>query len=73
MAFGQGARAALPIYGKLMRKIYDNGNLGITEKDTFDIPATYSPCDDGLQALPNAEDILYPEDENILEADDAFF
>lgn len=73
MAFGQGARAALPIYGKLMRKIYDNGKLGIAEKDTFDIPANYSPCDDGLQALPDAEDILYPEDENLLEADDAFF
>ena len=55
------------------RKIYDNGKLGIAEKDTFDIPANYSPCDDGLQALPDAEDILYPEDENLLEADDAFF
>lgn len=73
MAFGQGARAALPIYGKLMRKVYDNKLLGITEQDAFAIPSDYSPCDNELMALPSAEDILFPSDDNMVDADEEFF
>ena len=73
MAFGQGARAALPIYGKLMRKIYDSKKFGIAEKDTFAIPHDYRPCDNDLLSLPSAESILHPEEEEVVDADEAFF
>lgn len=73
MAFGQGAKAALPIYGKLMRKIYNNRQLGIAEADTFAIPHGYSPCDNDLMALPSAEAILYPEEEEYIDFDEDFF
>ena len=73
MAFGQGAKAALPIYGKLMRKIYNNRQLGIAEADTFAIPNGYSPCNNDLMALPSAESILFPEEEEIIDYDEDFF
>ena len=73
MAFGQGARAALPIYGKLMRKIYGSRLFGIAERDSFAIPRGYSPCDNELMSLPSAESILYPEEEEMVDADEAFF
>lgn len=73
MAFGQGARAALPIFGKFMRKVYDTPSLGIREKDTFDIPADYQPCDTELEELPNATDVLSPIEEDPVEYDEVFF
>lgn len=73
MAFGQGARAALPIFGKLMRKIYNNKKLGIYESDKFDIPEDYQPCSSDLMTLPSAESILHPEEEEVIDADEAFF
>ena len=73
MAFGQGARAALPIYGKLMRKIYNSKQFGIAEKDTFAIPRGWQPCDNELMSLPSAESILNPEEEEIVEYDEEFF
>ena len=73
MAFGQGAKAALPIYGKLMRKIYNNRQLGIAETDTFAIPHGYSPCDNDLMALPSAEALLYPEEDDVIDFDEDFF
>lgn len=73
MAFGQGARAALPIFGKLMRKIYDSKKFGIYESDKFDIPADYQPCNSDLMTLPSAEDILYSDGEGYVDADEAFF
>ena len=73
MAFGQGARAALPIYGKLMRKIYNSRQLGIAEADTFAIPSGYSPCNSELMALPSAEDLLFPEEEDYIDYDENFF
>ncbi|MBQ9665643.1 MAG: penicillin-binding protein [Bacteroidaceae bacterium] len=73
MAFGQGARAALPIYGKLMRKIYNSKQFGIAEKDTFAIPHGWQPCDNELMSLPSAEAILNPEEEEVVEYDEEFF
>ena len=73
MAFGQGARAALPIFGKLMRKIYDSKKLGIYENDKFDIPEDYQPCSSDLMTLPSAESILHPDEEEYIDADEAFF
>lgn len=73
MAFGQGARAALPIYGKMMRKIYNNRNIGIAETDSFAIPVNYSPCNNDLWSLPNAADVVNGTDENDVDADEDFF
>lgn len=56
MAFGQGARAALPIYGKFINKVYANPKLGITQKDTFDIPSNFQMCSSELDGLHYAED-----------------
>lgn len=44
MAFGQGARAALPIYGKFMNSVYATPSIGISQKDTFDIPRRFNSC-----------------------------
>ena len=73
MAFGQGARAALPIFGKLMRKIYNSKLFGISEKDKFDIPEDYQPCENELMSLPSAEGLLNPVEEDQVEYDEAFF
>lgn len=73
MAYGQGARAALPIFGKLLRKIYNTNLLGISEKDKFDIPADYQPCDNDLMDLPSAEGILHPIEEEVIDYDEEFF
>lgn len=73
MAFGQGARAALPIFGKLMRKIYNSKQFGISENDKFDIPEDYQPCDNDLMELPSAEAILHPVEEDVIEYDEEFF
>lgn len=73
MAFGQGARASLPIYGKMMRKIYNNREIGILETDTFAIPANYSPCNNELYTLPSAEDVINGTPINSPEADEEFF
>lgn len=73
MAFGQGARAALPIFGKLLRKVYNSKQFDISEKDAFDIPKDYQPCDNDLMDLPSAEAILHPVEEDVVEYDEEFF
>lgn len=44
MAYGQGARAALPIYAQYMKKVYDDAHLPYSQEIKFDIPAGYQPC-----------------------------
>jgi len=56
MAYGQGARAALPIYGKFINKVYANPKLGITQADTFDIPKDFQMCSSELDGLHYAPD-----------------
>ena len=58
MSYGQGAAAALPIYGNFMLKVFNDKSLGITQDDTFDIPEGFDFCDDELEGLEEA-----PEDE----------
>jgi penicillin-binding protein 1A len=41
LTLGQGANMALPIWAIFMRKVYDNGTLGIKETDTFEKPADF--------------------------------
>ncbi|MCQ2083885.1 MAG: transglycosylase domain-containing protein [Bacteroidaceae bacterium] len=58
MNHGQGAHAALPIWGMFMDKVYaDSVNLGYSVNRRFDIPEGFDPCagyqDDGGQILDN--------------------
>ena len=46
MAFGQGAAAALPIFGKFMKKVYSDKTLGYLVGIPFQIPPGVSPCYD---------------------------
>lgn len=45
MAYGQGAKAALPIYGAYMRRIYSNPKLHYSQDDKFPFPDGFQPCD----------------------------
>lgn len=46
MAYGQGARSALPIYGLFMKKVYADKRLPYSQDAKFDFPADYVECDD---------------------------
>lgn len=63
MAYGQGARAALPVFGKLMNKIYSKNLLGICQTDSFDIPRGFSPCVSELDGLQSAKSMIDVEED----------
>lgn len=45
MNHGQGAHAALPVFGMFMDKVYaDSVNLGYLPSTRFDLPEDYDPC-----------------------------
>ena len=45
MDHGQGAHAALPVFGMFMDKVYaDSATLGYLPSTKFDIPKDYDPC-----------------------------
>ncbi len=44
MAFGQGARASLPIYGLYMQKVYGDKSLPYRQDLKFEFPVGFSPC-----------------------------
>ena len=46
MAFGQGAAAALPIFGKFLKKVYGDSKLGYLANIPFQLPEGFSPCYD---------------------------
>ncbi len=45
MAYGQGAKAALPIFGLYMKKVYSNPKLPYKQDAKFDFPEGYQPCE----------------------------
>lgn len=47
MSFGQGARAALPIYGLFMNKVYGDKSLPYSQDAKFEFPDGFSPCGNG--------------------------
>ena len=48
MAYGQGAKASLPVFGLFMKKIFNDPKLpAYTQSLQFEFPAEYSPCDGG--------------------------
>lgn len=54
MDLGQGARAALPIYGIFMKKVYANHKLPYRQSSRFTFPAGFSPCN-GDEVAPVEE------------------
>lgn len=44
MALGQGARAALPIYGLYMQKVYADPKLPYHQDTKFEFPENFDPC-----------------------------
>lgn len=46
MTFGQGAKAALPIYAIYMKKIYDDKKLPYSQDTKFNIPEGFKYCGD---------------------------
>lgn len=46
MAFGQGARAALPVYGLYMKKVYNDPKLPYSQSTKFIFPEGLNLCND---------------------------
>lgn len=44
MALGQGARAALPIYGYYMQNVYNDSKLPYSQDTRFEFPSDFNPC-----------------------------
>ena len=44
MTYGQGAAAALPIWAKYMKKVFDDPTLGYDQQETFKLPEGFDPC-----------------------------
>ncbi|MDY3089966.1 MAG: transglycosylase domain-containing protein [Porphyromonas sp.] len=73
MAFGQGAAAALPVFGLFMKKVYGDPKLGYDTKAKFNLPEDFSPCSDAndssgesyeqdfLEGIPSADPVAMPE------------
>ena len=49
MALGQGARAALPVYGYYMKSVYDDPKLPYSQDTRFIFPADFNECDGEIQ------------------------
>ena len=50
---GQGAAAALPIWGRYMRKVYSDASLNYSQSVKFDVPKGFDPCDDDVVSTPD--------------------
>ena len=48
MALGQGARAALPIYGYYMQDVYSDSKLPYSQDTKFVFPSNFNPCQDEI-------------------------
>ncbi len=45
MAYGQGASMALPIYGRFMKKVYNDPTLKYSQSKRFNFPANIDLCE----------------------------
>lgn len=57
MAQGQGASMALPIYGKYIRRVYDDPSLPYTQDTRFEFPAGIDLCEGNTQDDQLAETV----------------
>ena len=60
MANGQGAAAALPVWGIYMKKVLADKDLGYTTSASFEIPDGYNPCANMMpkEESPVIEEVL---------------
>lgn len=66
MAYGQGAKAALPIYGLYMKKVYSDPKLHYSQDVKFDFPEHLNLCGDGNSSstyFSSSEDLYDAEQE----------
>lgn len=56
MAFGQGAKAALPIYGLYMKKVYADPKLPYSQDTKFDFPENMNLCGSEHFTVPQYEE-----------------
>ncbi len=61
MAYGQGARAALPMYGLYMKKVYADPKLGYSQSTKFQFPKDFDPCE-GELIIKETSDFSEEED-----------
>ena len=67
MAYGQGARAALPAVGNFLNKVFATPEFGLAQTDTFAIPNNFQFCSsdlDDLDAAPKEAPAESEMDEN---------
>lgn len=67
MAFGQGARAALPIYGLYMQKVYADSKLPYSQDAKFQFPQGYNACEGEITTYTAAEPVEEEAVEGIFE------
>lgn len=67
MALGQGARAALPIYGLYMQKVYADRKLPYSQGTLFKFPADFVACDGELSQTDETEVAVEETVEGIFE------
>lgn len=56
MAYGQGARSALPIYGLFMKKVYADKHLPYSQDAKFEFPKDFVECDSEQYSYNGGED-----------------
>lgn len=57
MTYGQGASLALPIWGKYMKRVYEDQSLGYSQSDRFKMPDGFDPCAGSEAGSEGAEEI----------------
>lgn len=67
MALGQGARAALPLYGIYMKKVYADPKLPYSQEARFNIPEGFEYCDGVRQYYHGTAESSSEEIEGIFE------
>lgn len=63
MAFGQGAKAALPIYGIYMKKVYSDPKLPYSQDTKFDFPENMDLCGSDHHTSYSTEEEQTPGEE----------
>ncbi|KGN82548.1 transglycosylase domain-containing protein [Porphyromonas sp. COT-290 OH860] len=58
MAFGQGARAAMPIFALFIKKVYADKKLGYRTDATFNLPNNFAPCSDASYTTDGSVEIF---------------
>ena len=67
MAFGQGARAALPIYGMYMQKVYADKTLPYSQDTKFTFPDDFSACGSSVEYQSPAHTVTEESVEGIFD------